>query len=567
MARDTATTLRSIRWRSRWPAFAAAAAMTGFLTGCGGGGDAGRTGSDPTAVDDASGSVGDAAAVQSVTLEAPQRLAPGTDIGLRWQVDGDAARVVVEVQRDAREAFEPVDATVDGSAARLPRGAAWRYDFPSAKVRVQACDAGGGCVRSNEQPLGDALLAGVTTLVAPDGVDGFGSPIALDASGDTLMVHATAAPAPSPSPVRPTQEVLFPYARGASGAWAALPLIERYETTFNFGTPFALSGDGRTLAVGDGVRERVYVYARDGTGPWQLQAELRAAVPRAGEQLGVAVSLSRDGQRLLAASGQRSLLFARQGTLWRQAHEFEPGPTVISGDGRTVAGLVRTGERPDYTYDWPTAVRLWRACPCDAGWRRVVDLASGEPLRQPDVDGSTFFGRELALSHDGSTVVTSDPNDLFHGPDRTRRSDTYSGVIYVFEARPSGWQRQALKTQSAPLYDYLGRTVSVSADGRVIAAAACGFSAGDAGVRRNHAAGTVVERPAFQCDNGGAAYVFERAADGNWSHVAAAIPDVRARFALYHAAFTVALSADGGTLAMGLTSGLAFVGPARLAVY
>lgn len=573
MARVTATCLRSAK-----PAVAAL--LAALLAACGGGGSS--TG-PATAIEDAASDHDGEAAALAVRLEVPQRLAPGTDIGLRWQLDGSAARVVVEVQRDAAEEFAPVQATVDGATARFVRGPAWRYDFPSAKVRVRACDAGGGCVRSNEQPLGDALLAGITTLRTSAATSSlFGTPVSLDAPGRTLIAAAPILRNAEPQTL-PGLGAMVPFVRGDDGAWASLPIVESFAVAGNFGDPHALSGDGRTLAVGaythgspvGGINPpmgggdgswygAVYVYARDEGEPWRLQAFLKAAMPIADEALGRQVSISHDGNRLLAVSGGRSILFERAGTTWRQAHEFEVAANAISGDGRTVAGLVVTGERPNYTYEWPVAVRLWRSCPCSSGWRREVDLASGEPLRQPDVDGSSYFGWQIVLNHDGTTVVTGDTNDLFYGPDRTRRSDTFSGALYVFEASAEGWQRQKVKTRSAPLNDFLGHAVSVSANGRVIASAACGFSAGDTGVRRNHPAGTVVEPPPFRCDRGGAAYVFERADDGRWIHTAAAIPEVRAWFAYT----SLALSADGSSIALGLpTPDSPVDDPARVVVY
>lgn len=195
----------------------------------------------------------------------------------------------------------------------------------------------------------------------------------------------------------------------------------------------------------------------------------------------------------------------------------------------------------------------------------MTDLESGEPLRFPDAEGDPHFGDSLAISHDGRVIAAGDDSDLHVGPDGgERRTDSRAGAVFVFaEGAAGAWERSKLKTRDAPAFDHLGYRVALSADGRVLAAAACGLAAGDEGVRRNHAVTARVE-PDYQCSQGGAAYVFERDASGRWVHRAAALPDPRATFLF----FALAMSADASTLAFGVTvHDDAADDPSRVVVY
>jgi hypothetical protein len=126
----------------------------------------------------------------SIALNPPATVGQSNRIGLTWQAQGGQTSFTVFVQRAAGEAFEAVDAVVAGQSAQFSRGAAYRLDFPTARVRVRGCIDANQCVDSNEQPLVDALLGGLTQLSA----DPFGksfSGVVLSADGNTLAVNAS----------------------------------------------------------------------------------------------------------------------------------------------------------------------------------------------------------------------------------------------------------------------------------------------------------------------------------------------------------------------------------------
>ena len=124
-----------------------------------------------------------------ITLNPPATVGQSNRIGLTWQAQGGLTSFTVFVQRAAGAAFEAVDAVVAGQSAQFSRGAAYRLDFPTARVRVRGCMDANQCVDSNEQPLVDALLGGLAQLSAePFGNHFLG--VALSADGNTLAVNA-----------------------------------------------------------------------------------------------------------------------------------------------------------------------------------------------------------------------------------------------------------------------------------------------------------------------------------------------------------------------------------------
>ena len=166
----------------------------------------------------------------------------------------------------------------------------------------------------------------------------------------------------------------------------------------------------------------------------------------------------------------------------------------------------------------------------------------------PNGDGDAF-GLALSFSGDGNVLAASAPLDSGSEADPAIENfdaSARSGTIYVFSAENGGaWQRRAmLKARSAPPHDQLGDNLTLSGDGRVLAARACGYAGNAQGVRRNHRADAIVTVDPATCFTGGGGYVFEQDAQGQWRHTAAAVmPLVRGQVGL-------AFSADAQTLVL-----------------
>lgn len=517
-----------------------AAALTVVLVSCGGGNGS------PVAA----GGVGAAADPEPsrIALDLPGNAAPSHRIALTWQAPSSLTSFTVFVQRAAGQAFEPAEARVDGNSAQVSRGAAWRWDFPTARVRVRGCDAANACVDSNEQPLVDALLGGLVSLSA----ESFGrvfSGAVLSADGNTLAVNARLPY--SNSECRRVLGSFLVYQRTAEGRWRLQAELEQAApgTALFDAMPFALSGDGNTLVVGmitEAPNGVVQVFARDAQQHWSRQAFIAAPEPATFGTFGEKIAISHDGKRFVVATNSGPVyVFDREGDEWRAAHVIRPAPdalTLYSGlivtlspDGSSVAA-------PVIFTDFTQGVHVYKACDCAEGWQLAAALHSAKATRPfPDDDG---FGRGLSFSSDGNTLAVGafrDPGDASDTGPTTNTGAPDSGAVYIFAADASGsWQRRAfLKSRTSPASDQLGIVVSLSGDGKVLTAGACGLAANAAGLRRNHRADATLGEPDVvddsQCrfgGNGGAAYVFEADPSGAWSHTAAALPAPGERTAL-----------------------------------
>src|SRR5687767_12496532 len=175
-----------VKLRTLCPAARALRAML-FATGgaalmiaCGGG-SGGSEPSERGVLDES------AAAVPSIVLDPPQTVGASDRIRLTWQAQG-AQSFVVFIQHATGQAFEEVRADIGPREAQFVRGAAWKFDFPTAKVRVRACNPAKGCVDSNEQAMESVLLSSVAQLTYADPAAQFvkfGYATALSADGNT----------------------------------------------------------------------------------------------------------------------------------------------------------------------------------------------------------------------------------------------------------------------------------------------------------------------------------------------------------------------------------------------
>jgi hypothetical protein len=579
----------SIATASRRASWLGVLSLLAALWGCGGGGGASSGGTSPEGSADTAGA--DSSGELGIVLDEPQVVPPGSDIRLTWRASG-STQFTVFVQAASGQAFEPVDATITQGTAQFARGAAWKLDFPSARVRVRACDASQNCIDSNAQPLQEALLAGIARVTSDDLALNavFASRIALSADGGTL---AAAAPTDRviDTPGFPGIGSVFAFQRAADGAWIERARLERFSVANNFGDPMALSGDGRTLAVGaytdsgtiGGIdppevgsvldpqgnvdwRGAVYVYTRDAQDQWRRQAFIKALVPLQMDTFGSRIAFSHDGNRMLVGARSGMYLFAREGGQWRQERIFRSPPGVsydatsamaLSANGTTIA-VTASGSVPGEFEPIPYwAVHVYRPCPCSDGWRRVADLRSAKPPTTSRGFLFDGFGASVTLSGDGHTLAVGAPfdpgdaNDTGTGPNNGAFD---AGAVYLFGPDDGGvWQRRAfLKARGAPALDQLGTDVALNGDGKVLLAKACGFAANADGVRRNHRAGATIGQQDgdTSCFWGGTGYLFEPGADGLWRHTAAAIA-APAELVSY-GFFSIALSADAQTMGFGI---------------
>ncbi len=549
----------------RW--FGGLCASVALLMGCGGGADGGA----PTAPFDGDPQQGLGAA-GTVTLDVPQpSFRFSGHIGLQWSGSGAATVFTVWFSAADGQPFVEVAANVSGDSADFDPGPSWKIDFPTALVRVRGCNAGGDlCSDSNVQPLADALVASRPSLIPS--VDpststvGGSSRYVIDDAGRTIAALRSTElgmfgnPAESFSPARVD---LY----GPAGNPFSVATPDYRGTT---GT-VAISGDGNTLAIplgysygGSngplGVAGVVVVYYNDRTDStdgrsWRLQAVIEAP-PSLGlvENLGAGLQLSDDGRRLAATATELGsvLVFDKQpDATWKLQAQI-PGAAnrhiAMSGNGRVIAFGALAGNTPSAHYE----VRV-HECACGDAWPLRATLRSDEFPYAGTAALDDFGDAPLALSDDGRTLAVGAPRS---------RSTTRAGSVYVFGDTGGQWQRQAhFVSADEPGPDLFGLELSLSGNGRVLAASACGRFAPASGVNRNYASSTppVSDEPcnptSQQTGLSHGAHVFQRDDAGMWKKAASVVPTLPPTSQTdplqWEMRMIPRLDRDGGTMALG----------------
>jgi hypothetical protein len=151
------------------------------------------------------------------------------------------------------------------------------------------------------------------------------------------------------------------------------------------------------------------------------------------------------------------------------------------------------------------------------------------------------FGQSVALSADGSTLAVGAFFEASRGANPDDNSAQDAGAVYVFVRSGSGWtQQKYIKPSNIAADDWFGSSVALSDDGSTLAVGAMSEDSSATGVGGNESDNSA---PAA-----GAVFIFTR--DGTqWTQQAylkASNTDPADQFGA-----TVALSADGDTLAVG----------------
>jgi hypothetical protein len=588
-------------------------ACVALMAGCGGGAD-GRGAAPPPAPDDGAPPQV-LQAVGTITLDVPrsEQGPPNASgrIALEWSSTGEAASYTTWLSPREGQPFVEVAAEVTDNRAVFHPGPSWKLDFPTALVRVRGCDArGDNCADSNAQPLAEALVEARPSLIPsvnPNTSTVGGSKVyAIDDAG-TLIAALRATdlgmfgnPAENFSPARVD---LYSNLSGPSPPFG-IPTPDFRSTT---GT-VALSGDGNTLAIPllysfgggnspQGIAGVVVVYYNEtntiveGGRSWRLQAVI-AAPPSLGtvEGLGFGLALSDDGRRIAAtattsgfgASDNSVLVFDKQadGT-WKFMAQI-PGASnnrvALSGNGLVIAFGSAAGVTPvpsgnGGTFDVRHYEVRVHECSNNTWPLRATLRSDGFPYAEGAAALDDFGDAALALSDDGNTLAVGAPRS---------RSTTRPGNVYVFGDVGAGqWQRRALLVNDEPASDLFGLNLSLSGNGRVLAASACGRFTPSAGVNRNHAT-TTPPAAAQPCNpltqQAGASHgvhVFQRNDAGAWGKAASVVPTLPPLVAetppLAQNWLFPVLSRDGGTLGIGAYRNFdqddAIPGEANLLVY
>ena len=437
-----------------------------------------------------------------------------------------------------------------------------------------------------------------------DPSDQFGDSISLSGDGNTLAVGAPNERSASTG-VNGVQSDNSALQAGAvylfsrnGGVWSQQAYIKASNTAPGalFGFSVSLSRDGHTLAVGaeseagsstgiNGLQTNtnssragaVYLFRFSG-GEWTQQAYIKASNTDSNDRFGGTVSLSSDGNTLVAGAknednliagvnngGQSSnsatnvgavYVFRFNNGVWTQQayikasnpgdNDMFGGSTSLSADGNTLA-VGATGEG-----NQSTGINNVGQSNNDAAGSGAVylfrfnngDWTQEAYIKATKVRASDNFGHSVSLSTNGNTIAVGAPNEDgssagVNGVQNNSGSNT--GAVYVFRysLTSSAWTQQAyIKTLNLSNGDNFGYAVSLSADGNMLAAGAISERGSATGIGGADDNSIIVA---------GAAYSFEFN-NGTWSqraYIKATESTIAAQFGR-----SVSLSSSGGTLAV-----------------
>ena len=278
-----------------------------------------------------------------------------------------------------------------------------------------------------------------------------------------------------------------------------------------FGYAVALSADGRVMAVSapweDNFAGAVYVFTNI-KGVWSQSAYIKSSNTEEGDEFGTSLDLSSDGG-VLAVSAIRE----------------DSGATGVDGD-EADNSVSRAGAVYVFTQSG------------DAWIQQAYIKAS-------NTDSGDFFGQDLALSSDGTTLAVGAPFEDSDASgidgDQANSRATAAGAVYVFTQSGGTWAQQAyIKASNTDSGDFFGQDLALSSDGNRLAVSAPQEDSSATGIGGD------------QADNGaeasGAVYMFTRS-DDTWAqqaYIKASNTGESDRFG-----YCLAVSADGGALAVG----------------
>ncbi len=354
-----------------------------------------------------------------------------------------------------------------------------------------------------------------------------------------------------------------------------------------FGTSIAVSGDGKTVAVGAPLDDSgatgvngdpfnhsmrdsgaVFVYTRKGN-TWSQQAYVKASNTDPGDQFGSVVALSDDGNTLAvgayledsAATGVNGnqadnsmknsgavYVFTRSGNTWSQQAYVKASNTgekdegdqfgyvvTLSGDGTTLAvGAIGedsaakgiNGDQSDNSADGSGAVYVFTRS--GNTWSQQAYVKSSDTVQ------GLLFGYAVALSAKGNTLAVGAYDE-----------DGGRGAVYIFSRTGTTWSQEAhLKASNAERGDSLGCAIAISSDGNTVLAGAFDEDSLLTGIQPPDAGASDQKTDTST----GAAYVFVRSG-ATWkqqAYMKASNTRKNDQFA-----WALALSGDGNTAAVG----------------
>lgn len=557
-----------------------------FLAGCGGGGGEAPVSSTPPA-----------SPVLSLTKQAVKVFR------FEWTDVADESEYRLLENATGSSGYSVV-ATVPANSSQFDLEV-FLPERANASYILQACN-GGGCSDSSAVFVSGSLSEAIGYVKASNSVAGlmFGAEggVALSSDGNTMVVTAyledSGATGINGNQLDNSAFIsgaVYVFVQDGTGTWAQQAYIKASNTDAEdyFGFGVALSGDGNTLAVGaygedsaavgingdqtDNSRNEsgaVYVFVRSAAGEWSQQSYIKASNTDAGDWFGGSVALSEDGNTLaVGASGEDSAatgingdqldnsdsnsgavyIFDRDNTgVWAQ-QAFVKGSNSNGGDWFSIVSLSNDGNTLAVgAYGERSLAGAVYVLVRDG----TANWSEQAYVRASNTDAEDFFGFDVALSGDGSTLAVGalGEGSAATGIDGNQfdNSAWRSGAAYVFVGNGMGtWSQQAYikssNSEASPSLngggDEFGISLDLSDDGNTLAVGAQWEQSDAIGINGdqfNNLAGST---------GAGAAYTFSRSM-GVWSQQAYVKASNTKTFLQTFFGASIALSGDGATMAV-----------------
>ena len=347
---------------------------------------------------------------------------------------------------------------------------------------AKGTDAGSAVVfiRSGKTWTEQAVL----TYSAGAASDTLGFSVALSSDGNTAICGA---PLADPSGSNSGSAVVFTRS-GSTWTQQAVLTYSSGAASDLFGYSVALSSDGNTAICGVPLDDpsgsnsgSAVVFTRSGA-TWTQQAALTHSIGSIGAIFGSSVALSSDGNTAIAgapldssvgSNGGSAVIFIRSGVTWTEQATLRNSAGVFGDQFGLSVALSSNGN---------TAIcGAPLADPGGLGSAGVVVVftRSGAIWTQQAVltySGKDYFdqfGNSVSLSSDGNVVIIGTPG---------WPSGNNFGIAVMFVCNNGIWNQQSvLSYLSAAGGDYLGWSVALSADSNVAIAGAKGISGGVGG--------------------------------------------------------------------------------------
>lgn len=409
--------------------------------------------------------------------------------------------------------------------------------------------------------------------------DYFGSSVALSHDGSVLAVGApledsaaTGIDGEQSDDAAPNAGAVYVFARSEQ-AWSQQSYLKPSNAAAgdSFGASVAVSGDGSTIAVGahfqdgDGIQDAGAVFVFVGNEQtWAQQAHVKAQNPGVGDRFGWSVALSHDGNTLAVGapfedgageSAQNAgvvYTYARAGQSWVQRGHVRADNSglgdkfgwivALSSDAETLAVGAPGEDGGSDGGAVQNAGAVYVFVYTDQAWTQQAYVKAHNP------GAGDEFGASVALSPDGNTLAVGAPFEASAASgiegDQDDDSAPDAGAAYVFWRDGQMWVRQAyVKASNSERGDEFGASVAISHDGDTLAIGAPledGATAGFDGNQHSDAA-----------PDAGAVYMFARDEQAWAQRTYAKASNSAADAVDDEFGWTVALSHDGQTLAVG----------------